>query len=506
MTCLRMEETMRKKKQEKILLTPLQTTEALQKIGEEYNRKKAMLYYTALLFVAFILGLLFEVNIVFVVFICIVYILCVPQLMFNQSKFAYETRRFNDVNSYMSQMAQSFIYTQDVIESLRETATCFSSGRMTETLNHAFLIIENGKSDIKQAEREAMDYIESRYSCEKLHNLHRFFISAEELGGECKKEFEILENMRIAWQGVVESSRSRRYWERNVGTCLFILFLGVAIMMLHVMRSSDLDIMRLSATQMVDCVLLIGLVLYFVFMDNRLNKSLLIDSIFMTEEKARAYYDYLDNYNAKMEWKKYRGITILTIVVSVMLIYLKPSWTTLAVSIGFVFIGCNIHTIVHIVAVKNMKKEIAKAFPKWLFDVMLLLQRESVEGAFERSYETAPPVLKPEIMRINKMLSKKPHNPDAYMSFLCDFGDQGINEIMHKLYSLAVGANRDAEVMDVVMEKNIKSLEKSERDTIIFMDSMKNPTWIPFICAGFSCLAYLVIAIMTSIDGIIQMI
>ena len=58
----------------------------------------------------------------------------------------------------------------------------------------------------------------------------------------------------------------------------------------------------------------------------------------------------------------------------------------------------------------------------------------------------------------------------------------------------------------MILEKNIKSLEKSERDTIIFMDSMKNPTWIPFICAGFSCLAYLVIAIMTSIDGIIQMI
>ena len=56
------------------------------------------------------------------------------------------------------------------------------------------------------------------------------------------------------------------------------------------------------------------------------------------------------------------------------------------------------------------------------------------------------------------------------------------------------------------MEKNIKALEKSERDTIIFMDSMKNPTWIPFICAGFSCLAYLVIAILTSISGIMDMI
>ena len=154
----------------------------------------------------------------------------------------------------------------------------------------------------------------------------------------------------------------------------------------------------------------------------------------------------------------------------------------------------------------TMKKEIAKAFPKWLFDVMLLLQRESVEGAIEKSMETAPPVLKPEIARITEMLTRKPHDPDAYMSFLREFGDQGMNEIMHKLYSLAVGANRDSEVLDVVMEKNIKSLEKAERDAIAFMDSMKNGTWIPFICAGFSCLAYLVIAIMTSIKGIVELI
>lgn len=494
------------RKKENLILTPLQTTEALQAIGEEFDRKKAMLFYSGILFAALILGLLFEVNIIFLIIIGIVYVLCVPQLLFNQSKFAYETRRFNDINSYMSQMAQSFIYTQDIIESLRETATCFSRGLMTDTLMHAFEIIDSGKTDIKQAERDALLYIESRYGCEKLHNMHSFFLSAEELGGECQKEFTILENMRIAWQGVVENGRSRRYWERNIGACLFALFLGVAIMMLHIMRNSDLDIMALTATQVVDSVLLIGFVLYFVFMDNRLNKSLLTDPVYMTEEKAKAYYEYLDSYNAKEEWGKYKAITILSIAAAGMLLYLSPSWMTLGIAIALIFVGCNIHTLVHIIAVNTMKKEIAKAFPKWLFDVMLLLQRESVEGAFEKSVKTAPPVLKPEISRINKMLTEKPHDPDAYMSFLRDFGDQGINEIMHKLYSLAVGANRDAEVLDVVMEKNIKALEKSERDTIIFMDSMKNPTWVPFICAGFSCLAYLVIAIMTSIDGIIQMI
>lgn len=494
------------KKQEQIILTPLHTTEALKAIGEEFDRKKAIMLYSGVLFMALIFGLLFEVNILFIAFIGIVYVLCVPQLLYNQSKFAYETKRFNDVNAYMSQMAQSFIYTQDIIESLKETSTCFSSGLMTKTLHQAFEIIENGKMDIKQAEKDALSFIESRYNCEKLHNLHRFFISAEELGGECKKEFDILENMRIAWQGVVESSKNRRYWERNIGTCLFILFLGVAIMMLHVMRDSKLDIMGLVSTQIVDCVLLIGFILYFVFMDNRLNKSLLMDPTFMTEETAKKYYSYFELYDEKRERKKYSLIRVLSIIASIFLLYLKPMWMTVAIVIVLLFVGFNTHMIVKVIAVNTMKKEIAKAFPKWLFDVMLLLQRESVEGSFEKSMETAPPVLKPEIARINEMLLVKPHDPDAYMSFLREFGDQSMNEIMHKLYSLAVGANRDAEVLDVVMEKNIQSLEKSERETIIFMDSMKNCTWIPFVCAGFSCLAYLVIAIMTSIDGIIQLI
>ena len=119
--------------------------------------------------------------------------------------------------------------------------------------------------------------------------------------------------------------------------------------------------------------------------------------------------------------------------------------------------------------------------------------------------DTAPPVLKLELIRITERLIIRPHDPDAYMSFLKNFNNQGIAEIMHKLYSLAVGANRDSEVLDVVIEKNIKALEKSERDSLMFQDSIKSFTWIPFLCAGFGCMGYLVIAIMTSINGIIDL-
>ena len=185
---------------------------------------------------------------------------------------------------------------------------------------------------------------------------------------------------------------------------------------------------------------------------------------------------------------------------------MKPTWITFAICICFVFLGFHIHTIIYLNTQRIVKTEINKSFPKWLFDVMLLLQRESVEGAIEKSLETSPPILRRDLERVVIKLSVKPHDPDAYMSFLQSFQMQSIKEIMHKLYSLAVGANRDSDVLDVVMEKNIKNLEKAEQDSLLFKDSVKTFSWIPFLAAGFGCIGYLVIAIMTSVKSIIELV
>ncbi len=471
-----------------------------------YDKRVARLYYIALFFIALVLGLLFELKPIFIAIVILSYLLSVPQLVFNQKKFAYETQRFHDINSYMSQMAQSFIYTRDVIKSLEETERCFSDGRMKETLQIALEMIEEGKWDIRSVEENALAYIEERYACEKVRNLHRFFLNVEEIGGECKKEFRILEITRTAWQSVVESIRVRRFWERNIGTLMYAFFLIVCIIMLHIMRESDLDIMHMWLTQIVDLILLLGFIGYFVFMDNRLNKSLLLNVEVMDEEKANRYFEYLETYDSGSERRKYRAFAVLSTMISVVLIYYKPTSITVVFSLVLIFLSFNIHTIIHADAVNTIRAEIGRAFPKWLFDIMLHLQRESVEGAIEKSYDTAPPVLKRDLARVIDRLSLKPHDPDAYMSFLRDFNLQSVNEIMHKLYSLAVGSNRDSEVLEVLMEKNIKSLEKAERNSLMFKDSAKTFTWVPFLCAGFGCICYLVIAIMTSINGIIELI
>lgn len=467
------------------------------------ERKK---YTLCVLLVALVLGLLFELKPLFLLVVAIVYILCVPRLISNREKAMVEKQRFDDINAYMSQMAQSFVYTQDVIQSLEETASCFSNGPMHNTLKEVFEILEAGKWDIKRAERDALSYIEAQYDCDKLRNLHGFFLRVEELGGKCQKEFQIVESMRLAWQGVVENIRMRRVLERNIGVLIYVFFLMVCMLMLQIMKGSDLDIVSFVPTQLISMLMMIGLALYTVFMDKRLSRSLLEKSEVMSEEKSEEYFTYLERYDARIERKKYTSFAILSLVVAGLFLYIKPDAIMLAISLCIVFAGCNVHTWIHISVRSTMRAEIAKAFPKWLFDVMLLLQRESVEGAIEKSIETAPPVLKNEVHRISEMLAMKPHAPEAYMSFLQEFSNPNSKEIMHKLYSLAIGVNRDSEVLDVVMEKNIKHLEKAERDSMLFQDSVKSFTWIPFLCAGGGCIGYLVIAIITSVDGIIHLI
>lgn len=470
------------------------------------KKNEAALCYGVVLLIAIVFGLLFELNLIFLLIVAGSYALCVPQFVYNQRKYVYEVKRFQDVNSYMSQMSQSFIYTQDIIQSLEETSTCFTSGLMCETLQEALGIIENGKSDIKAAEREALAYIEVRYDCEKLRNLHFFFLNVEEIGGACSKEFEILESVRTTWQSVVESIRIKRFWERNISIVIYGFFLIICVVLLHIMRDSNLDIMGLVPTQILDVVLLVGFGLFSVLVDNHRNKSLLIAPAILSEEKVNQYFDYLENYDSKVEQKKYLSFSIFALVVAALFLSIKPTWITLAICICLVFAGFNIHTMIHVNVMQTIRTEIGKAFPKWLFDVMLLLQRESVEGAIEKSVETASPVLKRDLKRMVAMLSVKPHASEVYMSFLNDLNIQSVNEIMPKLYSLAIGANRDSEVLDVVMEKNIKNLEKAERDSMMFQDSVKTFTWIPFLAAGFGCMGYLVIAIMTSVKGIIELI
>lgn len=493
------------KKESKFFYNPMKVTEALKELGEEYDKKEAGLYYGVMLLLALLLGLFFELDWYFMVIVFIGYMLCVPKMIINQKKHAYELRRFNDVNAYMSQMAQSFTDTKNVIKSLQETAESFSSGRMKDTLMDALEIISIGSFDIIAAEKSALDLIVSKYDCEKLRNLHQYFQKAQERGGECDKEFAILEDVRNTWEEAVSEYHAKIKWDKTMGTILYFCVLIVCAFTMYILPE-EMDIIDVLMTQIVNTILIIVFVIYYVLLDNRLNTSLLIDGNDMTRETADTYFAYLQAYDAKKERMKYMVYTAIICGIAVALVVFRPSAVSLAIALVLIVLGFNLHTIIFYFTRNTLKTEIECAFPKWLFDIMLLIQRESVEGAIIQSVEKAPPVLQAELTRISNILMVKPHNADAYMSFMADFNIPGIETSMRKLYTLAIGTGGiKADVMNEIIKSNMKLLAKAEKDKIARKGDFSEVfQTMPVVFVSFGMMSYCVVMLYAIIMYIIE--
>ena len=156
-----------------------------------------------LLFSGLCFGLLFELSWVYLLFLLVIYLLALRRIHKNQIQEEEELLQFREINTYMSQISQSFVRTKNILSALHETADTFSTGSLKAILLEAIdiLLLEGG--DISLAQRKALSCIEASYPCEKLCNLHEFMLLAEKRGGECKREFILLEKMRLAWERAV---------------------------------------------------------------------------------------------------------------------------------------------------------------------------------------------------------------------------------------------------------------------------------------------------------------
>lgn len=492
-----------KTNKEKFIYSPMKMTEALKEMGENYTRKDAVLYYCVLLLIAVILGLLFELKVAYLVIVGVVYLAFVPQIIYNQKKQAYELRRFNDVNAYMSQMAQSFTRTGNVLDSLDETANTFSAGKMHDTLMEAIAVIDE-TVNVDEAIEKAFELIEKRYGCEKLKNLHEFLMMAQARGGDCEMEFSILEKTRMAWENAISKYRRDAVSVRNVCSVLYVLMLALCIFIMNAFPS-DLSIIHMEFIQVVNAVLLSLFIVFFVMLDTRINGSLLKDPKFMSKEMADNYFATMQGTTSEKERRRYLAYPVISAVAVVLIFMMNPSPVVAALGIIVVIVMSNMQKIILAMTVSALKNEILKAFPKWLFDIMLLMQKESVDSAILNSSKSAPPVLQAELNRIGNMIRRKPSDPDAYMSFLADFNILQIETSMRKLYSLSVGTGGNGDVMKFIMETNMELLTEAERKAI----EMKSDTstlyqFLPILVTSFGMLMYCIAILIVSLNQVLQ--
>lgn len=493
----------RKNKKEKIMYSPMKMTEALKEMGEEYTRKDAVLSYTAVLIAAVILSLLFELKPLYMAAVGIMYVLHVPQLYYNQKKQAYELRKFNDINAYMSQIAQSFTNTSNILESMEETAGTFTAGRMHDTLMEAVDVLEE-VTDVDEAVKKAFAHIEKNYKCEKLLNLHEFLVMVQKRGGDCEKEFIILEKTRTAWEKAVEKYRKDLVDIRNACSLLYGMMLLLCVVIMNAFPQ-QLSIVHMEFIQIVNTVLLTLFIVFFAAMDTRVNGSLLKDPKFMSKQDADRYFAKIQSASQEKERKKQTAYTVVVSATAAAVFFMNPSPVMAAVGIILVLLAANMQKIMLTLTIRTLRNEILKAFPNWLFDVTLLMQRESIDSAVLMSSSYAPPVLQAELQRICSLIRRN-RTAEAYTSFMADFNILHIETSMRQLYSLSIGAQTKAEVMHYIIENNMDILTEAEKKSIEMKSDMSSLyQLLPLLITSAGMLMYCIAIMIVSMGEVLQL-
>lgn len=115
------------------------------------------------------------------------------------------------------------------------------------------------------------------------------------------------------------------------------------------------------------------------------------------------------------------------------------------------------HKVDYHLAKKKVIEEIQREFPRWLMEMSLLLQSDSVQVSLFKSFEHAPEVLKPELEKMYAKLQKNPTAIEPYLEFMADFEIKGVSSAMKMLYSLSAGTggNSENQITDILRRNQV---------------------------------------------------
>ena len=113
---------------------------------------------------------------------------------------------------------------------------------------------------------------------------------------------------------------------------------------------------------------------------------------------------------------------------------------------------------------KAIKEKIEIQFPRWLMNVALYVQSNSVQVALYKSIPTAPLVLQPELIKLNNAIRDNPTSIDPYLNFMSQFDLPDITASMKMFYSIASGTGSDVQQqVNEIIERNNTLLDKTEK-------------------------------------------
>ena len=442
-------------------LIPSRAIQVIKEYGFDYSFKEMAISYVLFMAVGVVIALFYKLQIPYIALVLIGIIIATPQLIVNSFKRKYENRKLDEVSTYIETMLYSFKNNPMVLEALKDTFYIFEEGRMKTAIKQAITYIEDEFSNGDIVE-EALDIIEKEFPCTKISQLHKFMETVERLGGDYDRSIDnLLEDKKKWLDRCIGLKNKCEYWRRNIGMAILIACLiGGAPPYL---MSNLADITVYTLYQAASVLVIYGCIFVFVKADRKLARDW-TDSGYKEDDGAIRRYEKVENYNPK----KAKQISLIYACIPFAIIAIALIKTSvLGVVLGTILLVfmLNQHKIDQVLAKEYIKKELEIAFPNWLMEMSLLLQRENVQVAIVKSRENAPKVMQRELDKMFEDLEEDPEGIEPYLNFMKGYGSTEITNAMKMLYSLSKNSVGDssAQIADLISRTNQLSRVADER-------------------------------------------
>ena len=490
---------------------PNQLKTAYEKYGFVYVTQNIFFSYMFVIGLVIALGMLYSLSTAYIVILVIEALLFIPIYMSAIPKSKYQLVKLSETTSYIDQMIQSMNDCRMIYPALSQVSQVLDdNSQIKQVVDKALRHIQDAEfqaKDIRNAAVEALSIIEKAYPCEQIKRLHDFCVRAEEIGTDCTKELHLIGGYAQKWE-----TRQTVYFKelsttrsQAIGEYIFLLFINVFILRV---LPEHLTIIHEPIVQFVSTVLISGAFVYALYMQNKLCASLLSSKTHMTEKQVEGAKEYIKNFRKSKTRKsavRY-GVFLMAIMLVTAFITENVVIGALGIIVGVVFL--NMHNIVLNVTKKQIQGEVEEAFPQWLFDMCLLTQKDNISVAISESIETAPPILKKELMEMEEILIYEPKSKKAFLGFLQEYEMPGVKKTMEILYSLHIGyAIGQTEQMQKLINRNMKLLDEQEE----VMNKRKKSTFalyhlMPLLPNALVTIIYIATLLLSSFDYIFNMV
>lgn len=401
-------------------------------------------------------GFLYQLKWPGILIIVIAAIISVPLVMMSQIRYLNEQRRFSDAATYMEQMIYMFKKRPQVLFALRETKDILSE-KAKKICEEAIYKLESGDYQTNMYE-ESLQCIEEQYGCDRMRVIHRFLFRVEAEGGVYQDSMNLLLDDLKGWiQRVYEFQKERKKIKNNIIISIFatliICFLTTKIFPSEYSISGKV-LYQITSTLMI--LLMMGV---YVLTQAKLCGTWLADKAVHPKRILRDYH------RATFPGVGVRPPILLLVLAIIAIVYgiIVKQWLLVCASlIGGVFLWGQPQRSKR-AAVKRCERELKKAFPIWLMELALILQRKPVSAAIIESIPTAPFILQLPLRKMEKQFEEDLISIKPYQDFVSEFEVPEISSAMKLLYAMnATGREDMLGQIHALLERNTRLQEKSE--------------------------------------------